>query len=329
MNRSKLVTLIAVCFLIPASSARATCGSANCFLVTGTQDGVGAKGSFIIDLSYRYVDQTRRLDGTDDVHEVLTPKVDFENEELELDHHREIKTQNTLVQLDLSWAMTDRLTFSGSLPLINQRDHEHFDDAGTPTESFTSEDGTSGFGDVRVGARYAFMIRTKDLLVGGLALKLPTGQYRLLDSEGDINEPTIQPGTGSTDAIANLYYAHQWIPMQLEYFVSGSRKMNGENELDYRMGVENMFNAGVTYSPGKRVGWMLQMNARRTAHDQYKEELVPSTGTTFVNITPGLRVTTTASTSFYAFAQVPVYQKVNDTQLAPRTGLLVGISRIF
>lgn len=315
--------------LLITSPARATCGSANCFLVTGTQEGVGTKGTLILDLSYRYVDQGKRLDGTDSVHEVLTPKVDFENEELELDHHREIKTQNTLVQMDLSWALTDRLTFAGSLPLYNQRDHEHYDEVGTPNEFFTSEDGTSGFGDVRLGARYAFLVRTKDLIVGGLAIKLPTGQYKLLDSEGAINEPTIQPGTGSTDAIANLYYAHQWIPMRFEYFVSGSQKLNGENDLDYQVGVESLVNAGVSYSPGQKVGWILQVNARRTAHDKYKNELVPSTGATFVNITPGLRVHTSSSMSLYAFVQVPVYQDVNDAQLAPRTGLLVGVSKVF
>src|SRR5439155_11558342 len=194
------VVLLGIVSIAPP--ARATCGSANCFLVTGTQEGVSASGILTVDLSYRFISQTRRLSGTKEVGEVLVPKVDFENGLLLPDHHREIRTQNTLVQIDLSYGLTPRLTLAGSLPIINQRDHEHWDDVGVAGEEhFTRTDGTSGFGDVRLGARYALIVKTKDLLTGAVAIKLPTGTYTLHDSEGNINEPTIQPGTGTTDVI--------------------------------------------------------------------------------------------------------------------------------
>ncbi|HET6372273.1 MAG TPA: hypothetical protein VFG76_03135, partial [Candidatus Polarisedimenticolia bacterium] len=265
------VALLA-CASLSSSVTLATCGSANCFLVTGTQEGVGLKGKLTVDLSYRYIVQSKGLEGTNGVSDVLAPKIEFENREIEKDHHREIRTQNTLVQLDLAWGVTDRLTVAGSFPLINDRDHEHFDEAGTAQEFFTREDGSSGFGDVRLGARYGFLVRTKNLLVGGVTVKLPTGQYRLNDSEGEINEPTIQPGTGSTDAIAGLYYAHQWIPLRFEYFVSGSQKVNGENDLDYRFGAESLLNAGISYTASGRITWTVQVNARKTAHDLYLRE---------------------------------------------------------
>jgi len=162
-----------------------------------------------VDLSYRFISQSRKLSGTKEVSEILTPKVDFENGVLLLDHHREIRTQNTLVQIDLSYGLTSRLTLAGTLPIINQRDHEHWDDVGDPVdEHFTRSDGSSGFGDVRLGARYALIVKTKDLLTGTVTLKLPTGAYTLHDSEGAINEPTIQPGTGTTDVILSAHYAH-------------------------------------------------------------------------------------------------------------------------
>jgi hypothetical protein len=312
--------------IVPAG---ATCGSANCFLVTGTQEGVGAKGSFIVDLSYRYVDQSRKLSGTRDVGEVLTPKVDFGGGTLEPDHHREIRTQNTLVEVDLTYGLTDRLALSGSLPLINDRDHEHFDEVGTPGEHFTRQDGTSGFGDVRLGVRYAFVPKVKDLLVGGLAIKIPTGAYRLRDSEGEINEPTLQPGTGSTDAVATLHYSHQWVPMRFESFVTGSYRLNGENDLDYRLGDEALLSAGVSLRTAGKVLWSVQANGRRTDRDRFLGGDVPSTGATFVNLTPGIRIEGGSGTSIYAFLQVPVYQKVNEAQLAPRTGLLVGVSKVY
>lgn len=327
MRRALFLILLGLA--LRGAPAFATCGSANCFLVTGTQEGVGPAGILTIDLSYRYVPQSRRLSGTKDVSEVLTPRIDFENGAVLPDHHREVRTQNTMVQVDLAYGLSPRLTLAGSLPIINQRDHEHYDDVGMPGEMFTREDGASGFGDVRVGARYAFVARTRDLLVGGLTVKLPTGPYRLSDSEGDINEPSIQPGTGSFDVIGTLHYAHQVVPMRFEYFLSGTFRENGTNDLDYSFGDEVLLNAGVSRKAGDRVTWSLQLNARRTGRDRFLAQDVPSTGATTLSLTPGLRFDAASGTSLYGFAQVPVRQDVNEAQLAPRTGIMIGVSKAF
>ncbi len=307
----------------------ATCGSANCFLATGTQEGVAASGILTVDLSYRYVLLSRGLAGSKDVSEVLTPKINFEEGTIEPDHHREISTRNTLVEVDLSYGVTPRLTLAAVLPLINERDHEHFDDVGTIDEHFTNQDGSSGFGDVRLGARYAFLVRTKNLLVGGLWVKIPTGAYRLLDSEGAINEPTIQPGTGSTDLIGSLHFAHSIAPMRVELFLGGSYRRNSGNDLDYRFGDEGQVYAGIQWKHKDRLSWSLQLNGRRTLRDRFLEMSVPSTGATFVNLTPGISVGTGSGASLYGFVQLPVYQEVNETNLAPRTGLVLGVSKSF
>jgi hypothetical protein len=314
---------------LQAGPALATCGSATCFLVTGTQEGVGTPGRLTVDLSYRYILQDRKLAGTRRVDEVLTPKVDFENGVLEPDHHREVRTQNTLVEIDMDYGLTERLTLAWHLPVINDRDHEHFGDVGTPAEHFTREDGSSGFGDVRVGVRYGLRVRPRNLLVGGLVVKLPTGQYKLHDSEGEINEPTIQPGTGSTDFIGSILYSVQVIPLKAEVFVSASYRSNRENSLDYRFGDETQTNAGVRYKTERQVTWSLQVNGRRTVRDAFLGEDVPSTGSTLVNLTPGLRFDSNAGTSIYGFVQVPIHEKVNETNLAPRGGIVLGVSRVF
>lgn len=319
----------ALLVFLPATSIWATCGSANCFLITGTEQGVGLRGHLTIDLSFRYVIQDRKLSGTKEVGDVLTPKVDFENGVLEPDHHREIRTQNTLVEIDMAYGLTERLTLAWELPLINDRDHEHFDEVGTPEEHFTREDGTSGFGDLRVGVRYGLLVREQQLLVGGLLVKFPTGQYKLRDSEGGINEPTIQPGTGSTDFIGSLLYSHQVIPLKAEWFVSGSHRVNRENGLDYRFGDETQASLGFRYKTGRQVTWSLQLNGRRTGRDTFLGAGVPSTGSTLVNLTPGLKLDSDTGTSIYGFVQIPIYEKVNEVNLAPRAGLLIGISHVY
>jgi hypothetical protein len=318
--------------LVAVSATRpglASCGSASCFLVTHAEEGVQSAGSVQVDLSYRYVDQTKMLEGSDSTDEVLVPKINFEDETIEPDHHKEISTRNTMLLLGVAYGITSRLSVFGTVPLLVGKAHEHFDDAGTPDETFTNADGTSGFGDVAVGVRYALLVKANDLLMGSLSVKVPTGPYKLLDSEGDINEPTIQPGTGSYDELITLYYVRHQFPSSFEWFVSGSQRFNGNNALDYRVGDETVLSGGVGYAAGERWVFSLQMNARHAGRDDYRGEGVPSTGSDSVSLSPGLRFGPGRELELYAYLQVPVYQDVNEAQLAPRTGFVVGLSKRF
>jgi hypothetical protein len=90
----------------------------------------------------------------------------------------------------------------------------------------------------------------------------------------------------------------------------------------------------LTLGAARRVGgkftWSMQVNGRLTGRDDYRGDSVPNTGATYVNLTPGFRVANQdRDLSFYAFVQVPVFQDVNEAQLAPRTGLLTGLSKRF
>jgi hypothetical protein len=307
----------------------ATCGSANCFLNTGTQEGIARPHRLTVDLSYRYIRQDRKRDGSGSTDEVLTPRIDFEDRVVEPDHHREILTQNSLLQVDVAYGASDRLTVALSLPVVNDRDHEHFDDAGTPSEVFSNDAGTSGLGDVRLGVRGSLMVRPKDLLVGGLAVKLPTGSYRLLDDEGEVGEPSIMPGTGSTDGIASLHYSHQWYSARMEGFASGAYRMNSANDLLYRFCDETVVNAGVSRRSGESLTWSVQLNLRHAGRDEYLGDGIDSTGSTYLNLTPGLRFTGAEGLAVYGFVQIPIEQRVNEAQLAPGPGLLLGVSKTF
>ena len=307
----------------------ASCGSATCFLVTHTAQGVETAGTFQIDFSYRTVDQTKKLEGSSATSEVLVPKVDFEAGLIEPDHHREISTRSTVVELDLAYGITSRVSVFGQLPLLVDKDHEHFDEVGTPDEHFTNTDGSRGFGDVFLGARYAFLVKTNDLLIGSAAIKLPTGAYKLLDGEGSINEPGLQPGSGSYDGLLALYYARHSFPSPLEWFVSGSGRINRENSLDYRVGDEIVASGGVSYAAGQRWLFSVQANARHTGRDEYLGAGVASTGGDAIALSPGARFRTGDRLELYGYVQLPVYQNVNESQLAPRLGFIVGVTKSF
>jgi hypothetical protein len=324
------VSISATLLAIAATrSAVASCGSASCFLVTHSDEGVETAGAFQIDLSYRYVVQTKKVEGSHSTDEVLVPGIDFEEEVIEPDHHREISTRTTKLLLNLAYGVTPRVSVFGVLPLISDKNHEHVDDVGTPDEHFTNTDGTRGFGDVAVGARYTLLVKANDLLVGSASVKVPTGAYKLLDSEGAINEPTIQPGTGSYDGLLTLYYARHRFPSPLEWFVSGSQRINGRNPLECRVGNETVATGGMSYAVSQRWVLSLQANARHAGRDDYRGQGVPSTGCDSISLSPGLRFRSGDRLELYGYLQLPVYENVNEAQLAPRAGFIVGLSKNF
>jgi hypothetical protein len=99
------------------------------------------------------------------------------------------------------------------------------------------------------------------------------------------------------------------------------------NALGYRIGDEGTLHAGADYAAGERVRFSLQLNARFAARDGYLGADVPHTGGTVVHVTPGVRFG--AATAFYLHVQLPVVERVNESQLAPRFGLVTGIQHTY
>ena len=319
--------IIAGITLVP-TQVNASCGSANCFLVTGTQEGIATQGQIILDLSYRFIPMDQIQKGSKSASEALVPRIDFENGVIVPDGHNEIRTNNELAQLDVSYGISPRLALAITIPFFNLRTHEHTHVPG----DFTRQDGTSGFGDVRLTGKYALWISAQHLMVAGLGVKAPTGEYKLLDHEGEINEPTIQPGSGSWDGIFTAYYTYKIRPRPLDAFFSGSHQIATENELGYKFGNTLIVNGGMNYlfsSEEKPKTVSLQVNMRQAPHDEFKGEQVPGTGGTWVYLTPGVKVQSSPNTTFYTHLQLPVYQYVNETNLVPRYGLIFGMSHAF
>ena len=321
---SMLGLLAASAWLIVTPAAEASCGSANCFLVTGTQEGIATPGGITMDLSYRWIPQDRIQAGSHKADVASVPAIDFENGLILPNHHQEIRTNNELAQLDLTVGATAKSAVTLAVPFFNDRRHEHID-AGT----FSNTGGTSGFGDIRLIAKYALLVSTRHLLVGGAGVKFPTGEYKLLDPEGAIGEPTLMPGTGSWDPLASLYHSYQILPHNLDGFISASYQYTTENSLDYRVGSTLIVNAGFSYRLTEKVTTSLQLNGRQAPNDEYKGQVVSNTGGKWVYITPGARLQATPNTALYAHVQLPVYQYVNDANLVPRYGLIFGVSHAF
>ncbi len=327
-----LVIFLSVFFISTLISfTEAACGGANCSLIRGSQSGITSKGRFVFDISHRYIPQDDKQKGSGDTNEVLVPKVNFEARELELDHHREKRTVNQLTQIDVSYGITEKLTATLNVPFRNDRYHEHDDEVtpGNPAGEFNNVDGTEGFGDITLVLKYALLQTLKQQLIVGAGIKFASGEYKLRDNEGGINEPTLMPGTGSYDAILTGLYIFSVIPNRLDVFTSVAHRFTTENDLDYLFGDSTTIDGGLIYTLSPSVSISAQINARITRRDAFIGVSVPSTGGEFVNFTPGVILHATQNLAIYAHVQIPVYQRVNESNLVPNYGLLFGVSYGF
>jgi len=286
-------------------------------------------GQMVVDLTYRYIPQDRKQKGSSTTDVVQVPGVNFAAGSLELppaEGHEELRTINKLGQLDVNYGITPRLGLAVAVPFYNDKYHEH---THLDTGEFSKIDGTSGMGDVAVTAKFALYTRTRHRVVGGAGIKLPTGEYRLRDSDNVINEPTIQPGTGSYDYLFSVFYDYQLQPHKFDTFLSVLYRVNTQNDLDYEFGDTETVNAGVNYRVKSKMIVSGQVNVRSAGRDQYKGQNVPSTGSTSVYVTPGVHVQASDKLSLYTHLQLPVYQDVNDANLVPRYQFMFGLSYAF
>ena len=306
-----------------ATPARA-CDSSSCALVTRGAGGTLPRGALRLDLSFRYADQTRPFAGGDPTASVLRPKVDFEHGLILAGYHREVGGRERFLQTDLAYGLTSRATVYLSVPLLIQRSYD-IAHGGALQQRTT----TRGAGDLLLGVQWGVLSGPGGALVARAAVKSPTGNFRLINTyDRSINEPTLQPGTGSVDFVAGADFSRQKV-LGLDWTVSASYQSNTTNDLDYRFGNDAIASVGIGRSLFGGLSGSLQVKGWHKGRSTFLGGRVPATGGTIVYVTPGLRVAAPANMSAYAFAQLPAYRFVNEAQLTPRVALLVGWSKTF
>jgi len=296
----------------------AACDSTACLLQTRGNNGVPAKGALQADFSFRYTEETVGMEGSERVDVVRRPWVDFERQHIWPLFHKETAGRDRFYQVDVVYGVGWGSAVQLSLPLYTKRSYAV--DHGTDPFLYR----TQGLGDAVVGFRHAFT----RALVAGVALKLPSGRSTIEDPYGAyILDPMIQPGTGSFDAAASAQYGFRLAG--LDATLSGSFQRNWTNRLGYRFGADAIAAASVHHHLGGPVSGSLQLKGMHTGRATYLGDPVPSTGDWLVYLNPGLQFAVPVRSSVYVYLPVPVYRDVNDQQLTPRFGLLVGVSRAF
>lgn len=303
-----------------AHPTHASCGAAFCALNTHWEDqgawsGEGAR----LDLRYEYIGQDQPRSGRDKVSLGEVPR-----------HHDEVRTLNRNLIVSLDYTLNPDWGISVLAPYI-QRDHNHIHNHHGAKLDEVWE--ISGLGDMRVLGRYRFSPGPDRLTSTGViaGFKFPTGETDKKNADGDVAEPSLQPGTGTTDLIAGIYTnaltlvvnkpVRRFMQVQVQYPLD----VRGE----YRPGNQLSLDTGFVYPTAGVWGMLLQLNAQIRERDRGPEAEPKDSGGSYLWLSPGLNYAANRSLRIYGFVQLPLYQRVNGVQLTANWTITAGINGFF
>lgn len=309
--------------LFVTGSAVASCGSAFCMVntnwgVQGVWNEPGLRG----DLRFEYIDQDQPRTGTTNIAVGEIPR-----------HHDEVRTVNRNLFATFDYGISEALGVSAILPWVDrEHEHIHHHEGQAIRETWKFSD----FGDMRVIGRYQFSTGPEDPqatrlrfigVTGGL--KLPTGKTTVTNGEGEPAERTLQPGTGTTDALIGGYYREAIGNLDASWFVQANFQVPMNSYHEFRPGWQSLVDVGGRWDATDKLGLMLQLNAIYKARDSGAEAEPEDSGSTTFSLSPGLTYAVTPTVQVYAFVQLPIYQRVNGVQLIADRSYAVGVSAQF
>jgi hypothetical protein len=285
--------------------------------------GHDSGGKYSLDVSYLYVNEDQLMVGS---HIAAASEIQG--------HLIERLNRSNSTILTGRARLTDRFSMSGSMSYIDrthQRDVEHHTGAGyyLPYDwSFR------GFGDLSLIGYWSVLSGTSPNAVtvqGGV--KLPTGQRNVAAFQGVEPEPSIRPGTGSTDFLAGVQIRHlisthtlNGASSEVPFTLGLATRWNGRGTDDYRAGNEASVNLAGGYALLPAISLLAQINSRWQKGDQVgiAGEVSHETGGVAVLGTPGVRVRVTHAMGLYGYYQFRIYQRVNSLQLVSPRHLTLG-----
>ena len=248
------------------------------------------------------------------------------NKSVATGHDREVETINRNGWFGLSHAFTRDLNVSVQIPLVS-RDHLHIhlhDGVLLPERwDFTR------LGDVRVLAHVRLDDKPSsvDGMYGMMAgIKLPTGSTDERNRDGVKAEPTLQPGTGSTDLIAGGFVSGRLTRVDWHMQLRWQHAVSVRQQ--YRPGDQVGLDAGIRYPLGP-VHALAQINLLWRDRDTGMNAESDDSGGKFIYFSPGVALPLGKDMQVYGLVQLPLYQYVQGTQLTADWAATLGLSMRF
>lgn len=315
MNAIRTLQLLPALLMVVCGIARAGCGSAVCSINTNWDtQGAWTEPGMRFDLRFEYIDQDQPMSGSRRVAVGEIPR-----------DHDEVRTINRNWVATLDYAFDARYGVSLTLP-VSDRSHSHLhnDPGGPEPESWNYTEA----GDVRVLGRAQLgedPHGAPGLLFG---VKLPTGSYKVENEAGERAERTLQPGSGTTDALLGAYY-HFPAAGKDSWFVQGLWQSALGSREDFRPGDRIGLDIGYRHPLGDRLALMLQLNLLHRSRDSGAQSEPEDSGGRSVFLSPGLSAKIGRDSQIYGFIQLPVYQSVNGVQLTADRAFIAGFASRF
>lgn len=314
--RSRAVLLF---FMLHGTTAFASCGSAFCVLNTmwSTQGVPVEAGAARLDLRYEAIKQNRLRSGRRGI-----------AQSADAAEATELRTLNRNLLATLDYTFSKNWAISASLPVVS-RSHSHIAD---PTGTATREDWDfSRAGDARLLGVYSFDNEADPFTSYGLTFgaKLPTGDYRVRNADGAPAERSLQPGTGSTDAIFGAFYAAPGLSADASWWVQGLVLGAVVVKDGYRPGTQVQLNVGYRQPLSESLQGLLQLNSLVKARDSGINAEPDLSGSKTVFLSPGLSYALTHDAQLYGFLQLPLYRYYNGVQLSADYAVVVGLTLRF
>lgn len=310
---------LAVCALLP-SAAFASCGAAFCSVNSNwTSESAAVEAGSSLDLHYEFIDQDQPRSGTDKVGVGEIRR-----------HHDEVRTINRNLVATYNHNFGSGWGISVTAPLVD-RDHEHIHNHHGAqigeTWRFTE------LGDSRVVGRYQLPVfgdASRPLNMGfTFGLKLPTGKFKVANGTGEVAERSLQPGSGTTDAIAGIYLHQQLPAADASWFVQVQHQQALDSRDGYRSGSRTTADFGYRHGLTERLSAQVQLNLLNRGRDSGREAEPADSGGRYAFVSPGLGYAISNTTQVYGYIQLPVYQNVNGVQLTADKAFLIGVTTRF
>ncbi len=296
--------VLGVLFILagPFGSAAQTCCSGGVPLGGSLGLGAADKKSLQILLTYDY--------------NAINDLVSF-SERLD-DDTRSRTTQSSIIEVN--YGFNHRLSFTGVVPFIRQTRN---------IKAFAGEDFTAvqGVGDMVFLAKYR-LVNPANLLnidwVVAVGPKVPTANTDHVNNQGLTLAADMQPGSGSLDGIFWSYFLKSRFLKNPNFglvavtmFRYSGENRNYNTTQTYRFGNEFQFNIGLNYSAfvKRPIDFSTFLRYRKQTEDLIDGGVFPSSGGQWVYIIPGVNISFSPSWSFRLSGDVPLYRKLDGTQL--------------
>jgi hypothetical protein len=320
MKKLLLCGVAAIAPTLPFPAA-ASCGSAFCTTNTSWDvQGAWQEPGARFDLRYEYIKQDQPMSGSRKIGIGQIAR-----------HHDEVETVNRNWLPSVDYTINGDWAVNALLPIVH-REHLHIHNHGGARLPETWN--FSEVGDARILARrrlatFEDSAPSIGTLGANLGLKLPTGRTTVRNPGGELAERTLQPGSGTTDLIAGLYYAKSLPMKDVSWFAQGMLQQPLNYYQEYRPGRRFTLDTGVRYQAAEKVSLMVQLNALLRARDSGAQAEPDDSGGRSLFLSPGASYAISPSTQVYAFVQLPLYQYVNGVQLTAARAFAAGISSQF